>query len=207
MLVSQDELTTAAVSGDVEALTQLLHHHDPDLRGWLRGRIGVRYRSILDAEDVLQVTYVEAYLRIGQFEPRGSGSFKAWLRRIAANNIADAIKTLNRQKRPSPARRVGDAVTDESYVTLLASLPGHGTSPTSGAARSEASDLIEKALRKLPPDYEKVIRLCDLEGRPADDVADQMERSRGAIHMLKARAHDRLAELLGGSTNFFSKGT
>lgn len=206
MLVSDNQLTTDALHGDKDALADLLQRHDPELRDWLFGQINPKYLAQFDIDDVLQVTYLEAFLRIRQFEPRGSGSFQAWLRRMADHNIKDAIRLINSAKRPSPDKRVGLVAPDQSYALLLSSLPGQGTTPTAGAARSEAAALIERALDKLPPDYAQVIRLCDLEGLSADEAARRMDRSRAAIHMLKARAHDRLAELLGESTDFFSKG-
>ena len=49
-----------------------------------------------------------------------------------------------------------------------------------------------------------MIRLYDLEGRPIAEVAAEMGRSSGAVHMLRARAHDRLRELLGPESAFFT---
>ena len=49
-----------------------------------------------------------------------------------------------------------------------------------------------------------VVRLYDIEGRSGPEVATTMGRSRGAVVMLRARAHDRLAELLGSGSKFFS---
>jgi len=49
-----------------------------------------------------------------------------------------------------------------------------------------------------------VVRLYDLEELPAAEIAQRMGRSAGAIHMLKARAHDRLVDILGSSSSFFS---
>jgi RNA polymerase sigma factor (sigma-70 family) len=63
---------------------------------------------------------------------------------------------------------------------------------------------MEGALRQLPPDYEKVIRLYDLAGKSPAEVAQEMGRSQGAVFMLRARAHDRLREVLGSSSQFFS---
>ena len=42
----------------------------------------------------------------------------------------------------------------------------------------------------------EVIRLVDLEQKPFAEVANELDRSIGAVHMLRSRAHDRLRELL-----------
>jgi RNA polymerase sigma-70 factor (ECF subfamily) len=206
MLVSQDSLTTAAIAGDRDALEDLLRRHHEELRRWVAARIGRQYRAALDADDVLQVTYMEAFLRIEQFEPVGPGAFGAWLRMIAEHNLEDAIRELKRKKRPPRNRQIAPPGSSDSYIALLASLKSRGTTPSAGAARQELGTLIEEALRKLPRDYEKVVRMYYLMEQDVEEIALEMNRSPGAVHMLKRRAHDRLAEILGGSTMFFSRG-
>ncbi len=205
MLVSQDSLTTAAIAGDRDALEGLLRRHHEDLHRWVATRIGRQYRSALDADDVLQVTYMEVFLRIEQFEPVGPGAFGAWLRMIAEHNLQDAIRELKRKKRPPRDRQIAASGSRDSYIGLLASLKSRGTTPSAGAARQELGRVIDEALQKLPSDYEQVVRMYYLMERTADEIALEMNRSPGAVHMLKLRAHDRLAELLGESTLFFSR--
>ena len=60
------------------------------------------------------------------------------------------------------------------------------------------------ALGSLPGDYEKVVRMYDLEGRPIGEVAAELGRSEGAVYMLRARAHDRLREQMGPASKFFT---
>ena len=66
--------------------------------------------------------------------------------------------------------------------------------------------MLTEAIKKLPPDYATVIRLYDLEGRTGPRVAEAMSRSRGAIHMLRARAHDMLVSFLGSQSQYFTSG-
>jgi hypothetical protein len=47
--------------------------------------------------------------------------------------------------------------------------------------------------------------MYDLEDRAIDDVTKALGRTRGAVHMLRARAHERLRELLGAESIFFSR--
>jgi len=202
-----DGLTATAVAGDRGALTELLCRHDPLLRERLRGRIGRRFRASFEEDDVCQVTYMEAFLRIRKFQPEGEGSFLAWLVSIAENNIRDAVKALERDRRPPPNRRVSNIVGDESYECLFATLAGSHSTPSQRASREETKTLLERALTQLPPDYEKVVRLCDLQGMSGPDAARAIGRSAGAVHMVKARAHERLAEILGESGKYFSRGS
>jgi RNA polymerase sigma-70 factor (ECF subfamily) len=204
MIAVEEQLTHAVLAGDEDALSELLRRHGQELRQRLTGQIGRQYRSAVDEDDVLQVTYMEAFLRIYQFTNAGSGSFLAWLTRIAENNLRDAIRELDAGSRPPRARQLHAAPMSESYDDLLSSLVGSDSTPFKRAARGESKEIIEAALEELPLDYAKVIRLYDLELLEIEKVAAALNRSKGATHMLRARAHDRLRELLGEEGRFFS---
>lgn len=197
-------LLERAVGGDADALRALLPRFGQTVWSEIDAKIGARWRSAVDADDVMQITYVEAFLQIGRLKSREPAAFMGWLRRIADNNLRDAIKELERKKRPNPAKRIHAAVTEDSYVALVEMLGGTSTTPSRDAAQREVSRLIELKLGELPPDYATVIRMYDLEGRELAEVANALGRSSGAVHMLRARAHDRLRAVLGAESDFFS---
>lgn len=193
-----------AVEGEPEALRLLLDHFGSEVRRRISGRIESRWNSSLDEDDVMQVTYLEAFLHIEQLTARDSASFLAWLTRIAENALRDAIRGLTRQKRPDPSRRVATPGGDESCLGLLEHLGVTTTTPSREVARLDAATAVRAAIGRLPEDYQTAVRLCDLEGRPVRDAATEMSRSVGAVHMLRSRAHDRLRQELGGSSQFFT---
>lgn len=192
----------AAIAGDGVALGALLRAHGPRLREQIR--IDSRWQSVLDMDDVMQVTYMEAYLKIGSFTPGGPNAFPGWLKRIAENNLRDAIRALEAQKRPPPGMSLSIRTSEDSLVELFNILGVSGATPSRNAAATEMKTAVEAALAAMPPDYAAVIRRYDLEGMPIGEVAKAMGRTPGAIHMLRARAHDRLKELFGSGSQFFS---
>src|SRR5256885_1282570 len=97
---SIESLVQRAVAGDEEALSTLLEELGLQLQAEIEQKIGAKYRGLVDAEDVIQVTCLEAFLRIRSFRPRDPDSFMAWLRRAAENNLQDAFRNLEREKRP-----------------------------------------------------------------------------------------------------------
>jgi RNA polymerase sigma-70 factor (ECF subfamily) len=198
------ELAEAAVSGDHDALSELLRLHGPVVRRALAGEFGRVLRGVLDVEDVMQVTYLEAFLRIRHFVPRGDGSFTAWLQDIARNNLRDAVRELRRSKRPQAQRRVELASGVSSASVLLDRLCGSSDTPSGEAACHEMEEILTGAITRLPEDYRRVVELCDMEGRSTSEAAKALNRSQGAVCMLRARAHDRLRELLGSQSKFFS---
>ena len=197
-----DTLVGRAVQGDVNALSELLYRHGPEIEQGLR--IGRQWRAVLDPADVMQVTYLEAFLQIERFDPERTAAFPAWLRQIAENNLRDAIRGLERQKRPPPEQRAELPAGSDSLLGLYELLGATTTTPSRVAARSELERALEAAIARLPPDYAMVVRRYDLGGCAMTDVAGELGRSPGAIHMLRARAHDRLRELLGSASIFFS---
>lgn len=200
---SEQQLLASAVTGDEGALAVLLERVGVQFHAELEARIGAPYRGLVGGDDILQVTFLEAFLRIRTFVPGGSGSFVAWLRRIADNNLRDAIRELEREKRPPPGKRVTAGADDDSYVSLLERIAGTATTVSRAAGRRELKELLNDALRKLPGDYEEALRLYELGGLSAPEVAERMGRSHGAVRMLLARARDRLREILGTASRYF----
>lgn len=194
-------LIVRAVAGDEDALAELLRAHGPAVRAQISQSIGARWQSVLDADDVMQVTYLEAFLRIERFQPRGESSFQAWLAQIARNNLRDAVDELSRMKRPQPQDRVV-AAGDDSAAALIERLGCTSTTPSRHAGRGEIAAAVGAAVARLPEDYATVVRLYDLEGRSAAEVASALGRSEGAVFMLRARAHDRLREAFGSVSQF-----
>ncbi|MEM8678589.1 MAG: sigma-70 family RNA polymerase sigma factor [Planctomycetota bacterium] len=198
-------LLEAVRAGDAEALRSLLEQHGPGVWQNIDKDIATQWRSVLDADDVMQVTYMEAFLQMESLSATETSGFVAWLRRIAQNNLRDAVKELGRKKRPHPAHRVHAAADQDSYVTLVEVLAQASETPSRAVAKDEAATALNSILSRLPPDYAEVVRRYDLLGEEIGSVAEAMGRSSGAIHMLRKRAHDRLRGLLGAETDFFSK--
>jgi RNA polymerase sigma-70 factor, ECF subfamily len=199
------ELVRKAAAGDANALSGLLRMHGPNVERSLQ--IGDIYRSMIDAADVMQVTYLEAFMQIGTFDVAQPERFEGWLRQIAQNNLRDAIRGFERQKQPPPRNRVNPVNRDDSMVDLY-DLLGEGTSATPSRAvrKNELCGFLDRAIEALPERYGKVVRMYDIEGKSIAEVAEAVGKSAGAVHMMRARAHDRLREEMGSSSRFFSTG-
>lgn len=200
-MTDEESLLRQAKAGSVEAIAALLELHGPTIAHRLE--IDRQWQGLLDAEDVMQVTYLEAFLQFDRFDLGRGASFEAWLHQIARNNLLDAVRGLSRRKQPQPRQRV-HAIAGDSAMQLLEFLGMTTTTPSRVAGRAESAELMERAIARLPADYATVVRLYDLEGLPMEEVATRMRRSAGAVHMLRARAHDALRGELGTESKFFS---
>lgn len=201
MATDDEVLLKKAVSGDAEALGALLLRVGPPIEERIKHEISVKYQSVLDATEVMQTTYLEAVLAIRRFEPKGVGGFVRWLERIAENNLKDAIRGL---KTEIHFRPISFARGDDSYGSLMERLTGAGTTPSGPSKKNESKERLEAAIARLPADYQRVIRMLDLEGRPVEEVAKVLGRSKGAVHMLHARAREHLKEWLGSLSFYFT---
>lgn len=194
MTRQQQERVAQAVAGDRDALGALLEEFGPGVEAGLV--IAPTWRGLLDAADVMQVTYLEAFMQIGRFDPQRAAAFPSWLRRIAENNLQDAIRSLETARNPSPRMQLSGQGDDPEFALFEVLTAGVGT-PSVTARANEACQRLRDALRRLPRDYARAVELYDLEARPIEEVAATLERSPGAVYMLRMRAHERLRELLG----------
>jgi RNA polymerase sigma-70 factor (ECF subfamily) len=191
------------VAGGPDALATLMQRHGPSIARELRRD----YASLSaeDVDDVMQVTFLEAFLHFRHFDHPASGSLGGWLRSIARHNVSDLIRSRESARRPPEARRLQPG-SDESLCELLDQLAGPSGTPSRAASAREARQALELAIGMLPESYRAVIRRCDLDGQTAEAAGRELGRSAGAVYMLRARAIDRLRQILGSSSRFFSRG-
>ncbi len=71
-----------------------------------------------------------------------------------------------------------------------------GQTPSQIVLRLEEQMEISRAVAQLPPDYQEIIILRNLERLPFDEIAERMGRSRPAVQMLWMRALKKLHESL-----------
>ena len=97
----REELLVQARAGNQDALITLLEEIAPEIRRRIASKLTSELRIDLDEDDVMQVTYMEAVMRLDRFTTGGVAEFISWLTRLAQNNIIDAQRAMNAAKRPS----------------------------------------------------------------------------------------------------------
>ena len=167
-------------AGDQEARARLAVRYRAILRRWAHGRVPPRARSLIDTDDVVQVTLVRALERAGKFEPRREGAFLAYLRTILLNEIRAALRRVDRGPELEP---LPDGLTDRR------------PSPLAEAIGAEAIDSYETALADLTEEQQQAVVLRVEMGFTYQQVAEAMgSPSMDAARMLVARALARLSE-------------
>lgn len=169
------ELVEACKRGDPGAFDDLV-------RTTYRPVYSLVYRIVANADDAADVTQ-EVYLRVWRSLRtfRGDADPGTWLYRVAANAALTFVKRRARAGTPTdPAEMPDPTVAD-------------GTD-----ARDDA-ELLERALRQLPPAQRAAVVLKDVYGWSCEEIGRKMGSTEGAVKVRLFRARQRLADELAGA--------
>jgi len=152
-----------------------------------RSHLDPRVQRRLDASDLVQETLLEAHDGVDRFRGRTSGELGAWLRRILARNLADALRDLRRDKRDLARERNLDDVIAASSLRLERWLAADQTSPSLAVHRQEELLQVADALANLPEAQRTALELRYWQGRRVAAIAEEMQRSPEAVAGLLQR--------------------
>ncbi len=196
------DLVTRLRAGDETAFAELIDRYGATM---LRvARLHVRDRAV--AEEVVQETWLAVLNGIERFE--GRSSLKTWLFRILSNR---AKTRGEREGRSIPFSAIaatdaaagGEAAVDADRFQGVDAQqwPYHWSAPPRAwtqerALERETLGVVKEAISELPDTQREVIRLRDVEGWSADEVADALEISDVNQRVLLHRARSRVRAAL-----------
>jgi RNA polymerase sigma-70 factor (ECF subfamily) len=184
-------LLDRARAGDESARDALFTAAIPSLRVYVRARLGAGLAARVEPADVVQDALVAALPALAQFEPLASGSFVAWLCRIAERRIHALLDHFAAGK-----RRAAAPVT--SWSAVATRLCAASTSPGSAVARADERERLAAALLGLADEREVVLQHW-FEARSLREIAAAMQLPATTVHRLLGRAIARLGARLGGT--------
>ena len=177
----------AAREGSKEQQAELLNSFRSYLRAVAVNTIGEKAGGKLSVSDLVQNALIDGCNDFDQCRASGEDEFKAWLRQILLNDIANSYRYFRRQKRD---------VAKEVSVEACALLAPHYDSPVSAALRKEAELKLTKSISELNSDYQLVIRLRHQEKHTFIEIGQKLSRSTDAARMLWNRAVGELSKKL-----------
>ena len=183
--LAKDEsaLVTEAKAGSYAAFEELVNRYEKKIY-----RLGMNLTgSPEDAEDVLQETFLKAFEHLPEF--RADARFYTWIVRIAVN---EALMKL-RKRRASKEVPVEDSEDDEGAVTVR-EFADWKPNPEQQLARAELENILQNAIRALPPSFRTVFYLRDVEDLSTEETAELLNLSVGAVKARLFRARLRLRE-------------
>jgi RNA polymerase sigma-70 factor (ECF subfamily) len=153
-------------------------------------------RGKLDPSDIVQQTLLEAYQARDRCPSHDSTAQAAWLRKILAHNLANAVRDAGRAKRDVRREQSLEAAVEASSARLEAWLAAEQSSPSQRAERNEQLLRLAEALDQLPPDQQEAVVLHHLKGKSLSELAAHFGRSPAAVAGLLHRGLRGLQDLL-----------
>jgi RNA polymerase sigma-70 factor (ECF subfamily) len=151
-----------------------------------------RLRGKLDPSDVVQQTLLRAYSALGELREHKPEVLAAWLRRILASTLADAVKHFERDKRHIGLERSLEADIEHSALGFGAWLAADQTSPSGRAERNEELLRMVEALTHLPDLMREVVVLKHCQGLTLQQISERIGRSVPAVASLLRRGLEEL---------------
>lgn len=202
--VPVSELIQRYRQGEEQALSLLFERYRQYLRVLAETQMGRMLKGKCEASDLVQQTLLEAYRDFAGFQGNQECDLIAWLRRILAHNLFNEARHHGAQQRDA-AREVSleqiQVGLDRSSIALGRCLAADTPAPSQIASQREAAVRLADTLSRLPADYQTVLLLRVFEGLPAEEVAQRMNRTAGAVRMLQLRALTALRAELTNSTS------
>lgn len=155
-----------------------------------------RLRGKLDPSDVVQQTLLRACVGFDDLRGREPGVVAAWLRKILARTLADAVRDLERAKRDLHRERSLEEALDRSSARLEGWLAADQSSPSERADRNEQLLRLADALCGLPDDTREAVVLKHCRGWTLAEIASHLGRTPAAVASLLHRGLKQLRELL-----------
>jgi RNA polymerase sigma-70 factor, ECF subfamily len=186
---------TSIVRSDEEELIQEVRNGN---RGAFKKLVDAYQNSLLmcaldivknraDAEDVVQESFVKAYLSLDKF--RGQSSFYTWVYRITLNMAIDLRRKV--------ARRGGETFEfDESWGQQVVAMPQEQQNPAQQVLTKERLGELQVALNTLSDDHRLVILMREVEGMSYDEIARSLGISVGTVMSRLHYGRKNLQQLL-----------
>ena len=168
-----DSLLEKVRKGDVEALAVLCEYFYPQVLKYMYYRV-----DAVSAEDLTG----EVFLRVLRHIDEQSGSFVAWLYRIAANVVIDHARAAKIRREGPMDEQIMESIVDDK-------------NPAEVITRQIDT---YKAIVRLTDDQRELITLKFIQGLSNADVAEITGRSEEAIRGLQFRALSALRRILSG---------
>ena len=174
------ELIDRIRNGERELFEILIRRNNPYLY-----KIGRSYGyKHEDVEDLMQETFIAAFLHLEKFE--GRSSFKTWVTRIMLNQCFQKTQKLSYKNEKA------HAILNEKTTPMFES--NRTTDTFSSVLNNELGNIVGNALMSLPFEYRMVFSLRELIGASITETAELLDISETNVKVRLNRAKHMLRE-------------
>ncbi len=174
-------LVAAAVNGERDAVERVLRWVRPLVLRYCRARVGGQEKTFASADDVAQEVCLAVLTALPSYRDQGR-PFLSFVYGIASHKVADAHRNA--------ARNRADLVPE------LPDTPELADGPETQVLQNELTGRMAKLLHNLPERQREVLILRVVVGLSAEETAEAVGSTSGAVRVAQHRALSRLRNLL-----------
>jgi RNA polymerase sigma factor (sigma-70 family) len=172
---SDSEIIQKILAGESALFEILIRRNNPFL--YKTGRsYGYNHE---DTQDLMQETFINAYMNLSKFESRSS--FKTWIIKIMLNNC------FHKQEKYSYQKETGRA--EDIHEKSIPMYTTHKSTDTNEVVTNrELNHVIEKSLERVPGDYRLVFSLREISGLNVAETAEALNITESNVKVRLNRA-------------------
>ncbi len=146
-------------------------------------------RNVDDAEDLTIESFAKAFRSLHKFKK--DFTFSTWLFRIATNNTIDQIR-----KKKLNTMSIDNIFTDDNGEGISIEVEDENLNPQEETIKSQKAELIQIFVDKLPPKYQKLVRLRYFSELSYEEIAVELEAPLGTVKAQLHRARELMFEMV-----------
>lgn len=146
-------------------------------------------RNVDDAEDLTIEAFAKAFKNLHRFKK--DYTFSTWLFRIATNNAIDFIR-----KKRLETTSLDTSFTDDNGESVQIDVEDRNLNPQEVTIKSQKIELIQMFVTKLPPKYQKLVRLRYFKEYSYDEIATELDAPLGTVKAQLHRARELMYDLV-----------
>ena len=148
--------------------------------------------STQDAEDLMQDTFVKIWANLASYDP-ARGELKGWIATVTRNQRVDRYRRSGQQRRTDSL----DEGWDQSEIMALSQrLADRRPTPQEWAETNEVGALVSKAVTKISPEMQDVVRMRFVHEMDNQEIAHRLRIPEGTVKSRTNRGRAQLAHLL-----------
>jgi RNA polymerase sigma-70 factor (ECF subfamily) len=148
-------------------------------------------RNVDDAEDLTIEAFAKAFKNLSRFKK--DYTFSTWLFRIATNNAIDFIR-----KKKLETMSLDSSYKDDSGEAVKIDVEDNELNPMEETIKSQKIELIRIFVDKLPPKYQRLVKLRYFDELSYEEIARELEAPLGTVKAQLHRARELMYDLVKG---------
>lgn len=177
----------ATIENDEQAYAELMKRYKKPVYHMILKMV----RNVDDAEDLTIEAFAKAFKNLERFKK--DYTFSTWLFRIATNNAIDFIR-----KKKLETMSLDTSFKDDSGEAVKIDVEDNELNPMEETIKTQKIELIRIFVDKLPPKYQRLVKLRYFDELSYEEIAKELEAPLGTVKAQLHRARELMYDLVKG---------